>query len=141
MRNVNCLTLLFVFIFFATGLQAQLVSGPMLGPVELRTAKLWIEVKPGSNVDLWYWKKGAIATAKRISKKTNAEQWFAPLSFDVVTLEINTTYEYQFIINNTAAKKPAKADGSFTTKDLWQWRKPAPAFSFAMLSKIDESPP
>jgi len=130
MRNVNYLTLLFAFVFFATGLQAQLVSGPMLGPVELRTAKLWIEVKPGSNADLWYWKKGAMATAKRISKKTNAEQWFAPLSFDVVALEINTTYEYQFIINNIANKKPAKADGSFTTKDLWQWRKPAPDFSF-----------
>ncbi len=102
----------------------------MLGPVELRTAKLWIEVKPGSSADLWVWKKGQPATAKRISKKTTADQWFAPLQFDVVNLELNTTYEYQFIINNIANRKPTKADGSFTTKELWQWRKPAPDFSF-----------
>jgi alkaline phosphatase D len=109
---------------------AQLVSGPMLGPVELRTARLWVEVKPGTTVDLWYWKKGEILNAKRITKRTNADQWFAPVIFDVVDLEINTTYEYQFLFNSLLGRKPVKADGSFTTKDLWQWRKPAPDFSF-----------
>lgn len=130
MRSFYRLAYLPVLIFFANALQAQLVSGPMLGPVEFRTAKLWIEVKPGSSADLWYWKKGGMATAKRISKKTNADQWFAPLIFDVVALDMNSDYEYQFIINNSANKKPGKADGSFKTKDLWQWRKPAPDFSF-----------
>lgn len=109
---------------------AQLVSGPMLGPVELRTARLWVEVKPGTTVDLWYWKKGEMAGAKRITRRTNTDQWFAPLSFDVVDLETNTSYEYQFLYNTSAGRKPVKADGSFTTKDLWQWRKPAPDFSF-----------
>lgn len=130
MRSFYRLAYLPVLIFFANVLQAQLVSGPMLGPVELRTAKLWVEVKPGSSADLWYWKKGEMAKAKRLTKKTSTDAWFAPLVFDVVALEMNTAYEYQFIINNTLNKKPAKADGSFITKDLWQWRKPAPDFSF-----------
>ncbi|HEY8734695.1 MAG TPA: alkaline phosphatase D family protein, partial [Puia sp.] len=34
--------------------------------------------------------------------------------------------EYQFIINHIKSK----ATGSIHTKDLWQWRKPAPDFSF-----------
>lgn len=119
-----------VCIFLVSAAKAQQVSGPMLGPVELRTAKLWIEVKPGSSADLWYWKKGEQGKAIRLVKKTTADQWFAPLQFDVVNLELNTTYEYQFIINNTTNRRPTKADGSFTTKELWQWRKPAPDFSF-----------
>jgi alkaline phosphatase D len=131
MRSFYCFAYLPVLIFFAAlSTNAQLVSGPMLGPVELRTAKLWIEVKPGSSADLWVWKKGQLATAKRMSKKTTTDQWFAPLVFDVVALELNTTYEYQFVINNVANRKPTKADGAFTTKELWQWRKPAPDFSF-----------
>ncbi len=130
MRSFYRLAYLPVLIFFANALEAQLVSGPMLGPVELRTAKLWVEVKPGSSADLWYWKKGEAAKAKRLTKKTSPDAWFAPLVFDVVALEMNTAYEYQFIINNTLNKKPAKADGSFITKDLWQWRKPVPDFSF-----------
>ena len=130
MRSFYRLVYLPVLIFFANALQAQIVSGPMLGPVELRTAKLWVEVKPGNSADLWYWKKGEMAKAKRLTKKTDVDAWFTPVVFDVVALDVNTSYEYQFIINNTTNKKPAKADGSFTTKDLWQWRKPAPDFSF-----------
>jgi alkaline phosphatase D len=131
MRSFLRFAYLPVLIFFtAIPAMSQLVSGPMLGPVELRTAKLWIEVKPGSSADLWVWKKGQMASAKRMVKKTSSDQWFAPLVFDVVALELNTTYEYQFLINNATNRKPSKADGFFTTKELWQWRKPAPDFSF-----------
>ncbi len=109
---------------------AQVVSGPMLGPVELRTAKLWLEVKPGTKVDLWYWKKDAIIDAKKVSKGTSSEQWFAPLHFFLTDLSVHTEYEYQFILNPTLKSKPTVAQGSFMTKELWQWRKPAPDFSF-----------
>ena len=109
---------------------AQIISGPMLGPAELRTAKLWIEVVPGTKVDLWYWKKDAISAAKKISKVTSTEQWFSPLQFVLTDLAIQTEYEYQFILNPTSKSKPTIAQGSFKTKDLWQWRKPAPDFSF-----------
>ncbi|MBY0476496.1 MAG: alkaline phosphatase family protein [Chitinophagaceae bacterium] len=119
-----------VSILFSLELRAQLVSGPMLGPVELRTAKLWIEVKPGSRVTLQYWKQGEIKFFKTMDKRTNIEDWFSPLLFDLVGLDVHTTYEYRFAINQKAVMPPTKADGSFTTKELWQWRKPAPDFSF-----------
>lgn len=109
---------------------AQLVSGPMLGPVELRTAKLWVEVKPGTTVLLQYWKKGNPAGAIAMSRSTNRYDWFSPVSFTLVNLEPNTTYEYKFSLNTKTYSKPVNADGSFTTKELWQWRKPAPDFSF-----------
>jgi alkaline phosphatase D len=125
--------LLFLFIVFQQSFNisyAQLVSGPMLGPVELRTAKLWIEVKPGSSVILQYWKKGEIKSVKWMEKKTNMNDWFSPVVFNLVGLELNTTYEYKFSFNLKMITTPTKVDGSFTTKDLWQWRKPAPDFSF-----------
>ncbi|NCU06209.1 MAG: hypothetical protein GXC73_19805 [Chitinophagaceae bacterium] len=69
--------LMLACFFLASAAKAQLVSGPMLGPVELRTAKLWIEVKPGSSADLWYWKKGEQGKAIRLVKKTaNKSRWF-----------------------------------------------------------------
>lgn len=127
--NRYCLILCFLFLSFSTF--AQLVSGPMLGPVELRTAKIWVEVKPGSNVALQYWKKGSAPQSYQIiEKKTSKEDWFSPVVFDVVGLEMNTMYEYRVLVNQKQVTPPQKADGSFTTKDLWQWRKPAPDFSF-----------
>lgn len=102
----------------------------MLGTVELRTAKIWVEVKPGSSVVLQYWKQGDLKSVKLIEKKTDRNEWFAPIVFDLVGLQFNTTYEYKISINQSQITTPKKADGSFTTKDLWQWRKPAPDFSF-----------
>ena len=107
-----------------------IVAGPMLGQVELRTAKIWVEVKPGTTVNLLYWKKGNMAGARKLSQSTNARSWFSPLTFDLVGLEMNTAYEYQILANNEVNPKPTKADGQFITKDLWQYRKPAPDFTF-----------
>ncbi len=131
-----------VLIFLSVTLHAQLVSGPMLGPVELRTAKLWIEVKPGSRVTLQFWKQGEMKFFKTMNKQTNIDDWFSPLVFNVVGLDVNTTYEYRFAINQKAVMPPTKADGSFTTKELWQWRKPAPDFSFltGSCSYVNEPP-
>jgi alkaline phosphatase D len=119
-----------LLIFLSPVAQSQIISGPMLGPVELRTAKLWIEVKPGSRVTLQYWKQGEMKLFKTIEKRTAIDDWFSPLVFDVVGLDVNTTYEYRIAVNQKAVMPPTRADGSFTTKDLWQWRKPAPDFSF-----------
>lgn len=99
----------------------------MLGYVELRTAKIWVEVKPGSTVDCWYWKKGS-TNAQKLSTKTTSS-WFSTVVFDLVGLDMNTTYEYAIAVNSSLNKKPI-ADGEFSTQELWQWRKPAPDFTF-----------
>lgn len=120
-----------VFSAIIFGQKARdIVSGPMLGQVELRTAKIWVEVRPGTTAELWYWKKGNNASAKRVIETTSAKAWFAPVIFTLVSLEMNTTYEYKVIAAGKATTKPTDADGQFTTKDLWQWRKPPPDFSF-----------
>lgn len=120
-----------VFLYFiAYSAGAQVVAGPMPGQVELRTAKIWVEVKPGTAVELWYWKKGNMASAQKLSATTQATDWFAPVVFNLVALDINTSYEYQVLTNNRSNKRPSDADGEFTTADLWQWRRPAPDFSF-----------
>lgn len=121
----------FLFVFFSaiSASYAQpngVVSGPMLGPVELRDAKIWIEVSPQvKSVAVQYKKKNDVR-AKTILYKGTLGHEFNPLHITIGGLDFNTTYEYQFIIDG----KLSKAKGEFTTKDLWQWRKPVPDFSF-----------
>jgi len=129
-RSVIFSACLFIFSFTFNRSNAQLVAGPMPGFVELRTAKIWVEVKPGSFLELWYWKKGEQLSAQKLSATTDAARWFTTVVFDLVALEPNTTYEYAVVVNSRSTKKPARADGEFTTQDLWSWRKPAPDFSF-----------
>ncbi len=106
--------------------QPRIVSGPMLGPVELRDAKIWVEVSPEvKSVSLQYNKKGD-KTRKTIFYKGALGNDFNPLYFTVGGLDINTAYEYRLLVDG----KITTYGGQFTTRDLWQWRKPIPEFSF-----------
>jgi alkaline phosphatase D len=126
------LWLIFYFIPFRFALGQSLepgaiISGPMLGPVELRTATLWLQVSAGINsVSVNYWKQGhpEISWQKNYTGELGRE--FNPVQLEIGGLDINSHYNYQFILNHI--KSPAT--GSFYTRDLWQWRKPAPDFSF-----------
>ncbi|HTB26330.1 MAG TPA: hypothetical protein VK711_13230, partial [Puia sp.] len=111
--------------------KGAIISGPMIGQVEMRTATLWLQVSADvSSISLKYWKEGRMDKSWLISitspllKESLTE--FNPIKFDLKDLDFNTRYEYQFNINNVNSV----ATGTFKTKDLWQWRKPAPDFSF-----------
>lgn len=123
MRN---LLMFHLFLFILFHVQAQVVAGPMLGPVELRDAKIWLEVSPEvKSVQLVYNKRGQ-ARNTTVSYTGKLGKAFNPIQFSLDNLDLHTTYNYSFIIDG----KPSRQQGSFTTKDLWQWRKPAPDFSF-----------
>jgi alkaline phosphatase D len=124
------LTISFFSLFFLSesvfSQTTNIISGPMLGPVELRDAKIWVEVRQQVKaVSLQYKKKGS-STAKTILYKGKLGNEFNPVQVTVGGLDFNTVYEYQFIIDG----KPSSAKGEFRTKDLWQWRKPVPDFTF-----------
>ena len=120
------LWLIFFFIpFLYAGAQSlppgAIVSGPMLGQVEMRTAKLWMKISSDvTSVSLIYWKEGhndkyqIIEISDAALKKSLTE--FNPKQFEQYGLDFNTHYQYQFILN-----KVNVASGSFQTKDLWQW--------------------
>ncbi len=122
--------LMFLFLYAAIPAfsiaQPRIISGPMLGPVEIRDAKVWMEVSSEvKTVALQVNKKGT-AQSKTIQYKGVLGNDFNPLQFTIGGLDINTTYQYKIWING----KVTGSGGEFTTKDLWQWRKPAPDFSF-----------
>jgi len=122
------ITFLLTLFFFATIVFAQprIISGPMLGPVELRDAKIWMEVSPEvKSVSIQYNKKGD-TKIKTISYKGEIGNEFNPIQVTIGGLDFNSTYQYKILING----KSTSNGGEFTTKDLWQWRKQVPDFSF-----------
>lgn len=124
---------LFIFLLVTytinTHAQIKLIAGPMLGDVDYRAAIIWAEFEPGKMANLSFWNKNTPAL-KTIVKPTNIQNaWVGPVKYYVVGLQPGNTYQYAF----SAAALPStlqKTQGSFTTKTLWQWRKPAPDFSF-----------
>lgn len=128
-RCLATLTLSLFFFFFAASQSTQtIISGPMLGPVELRTAELWLQVSPTvKSVAVKYWMKGALSTAKTALYKGVLGQEFNTVKIPLTGLDFDTNYQYQFIVDGRLV---TAATGEFKTQDLWHWRKPAPDFTF-----------
>jgi len=125
MKRING-TVFFILISLSVGSQSRIVSGPMLGPVELRDAKVWIEVSSEvKTAALQYNKKGDTKT-RMIAYRGPLGNEFNPIFFTIGGLDMNTGYQYKIFIDG----KPTSSTGEFMTKDLWQWRKPAPDFNF-----------
>lgn len=123
----NLLILILLGATISLGAQSTaVVSGPMLGPVELRDAMIWLEVKPSVRAVALQYRKTGTATYKSKVYKGELGNEFNPLQIQIGGLDYDTEYEYRFVLDG----KISNATGKFKTKDLWQWRKPAPDFSF-----------
>jgi alkaline phosphatase D len=106
-----------------------LVSGPWAGNIELRNAVIWLEVAPEvKTVAVQYNQVAVKAAAKLVTYKGALGNAFNPIKIELNGLNPNTTYNYSVLIDGKPT--PMSFATRFTTKELWQWRKPAPDFSF-----------
>lgn len=106
--------------------QKPVVAGPMPGYVELRTAKIWMqfsdEVKSAS---ISY----RAASSSRLQSKNIQLKGgeFNTATFELSGLDPGTAYSYYIA---AGASRNYVDSGSFTTQELWQYRKPPAAFTF-----------
>ncbi|WP_346317351.1 alkaline phosphatase D family protein [Chitinophaga sp. YIM B06452] len=125
MRFASLLFLL-LWILPAAAQQKALIAGPMAGSVELRDVIIWLEA--GSAVKqaaIRYYEKGKPAAARTERFTGELGKRYNPVKIQLVNLEPGTAYEYEVLLDGKAVKRSA-----FTTKTLWQYRQPAPDFSF-----------
>lgn len=121
--------LLFTTLLFCNEIFAQIVAGPLLGYVEHREAAIWIEVdQKVGKVGVEYWPKNNNNSKAVIYYKGELKNKYNPLTIILPDLQMNTAYQYQFEIDGKALF-PSRVY-EFKTKDLWEWRKPAPDFKF-----------
>ncbi|MGI8599671.1 MAG: alkaline phosphatase D family protein [Chitinophagaceae bacterium] len=124
MKRGLIVLLCFLIIYAA---KSQLIAGPMLGQIEYRDAKIWVEVaSTAKKLQVQYNKKGNAAPSKIVTYNGLLGAEFNPVHLQIGGLDFNTTYQYKIIVDG----KTVSSTNEFTTKDLWQWRKPAPDFSF-----------
>lgn len=129
MRYLMSSLWILMLVQFGAGAQSTLVSGPWAGNVELRNASVWAEVSPAVRVvAVKYFPKGKPASGKIIYYKGALGKEFNPVKIELNGLEPNTAYQYALIVDGKTLTTNFATQ--FTTKDLWQYRKPAPDFSF-----------
>lgn len=131
---MRTLKLCFLLLLVTSGkLIAQqsksLISGPWAGNIELRNATIWAEVAPSvKSVAVKFMPATDVKKAKTVVYKGTLGNEFNPVKIELNGLDFGTAYNYQLIIDGktVVTSFPTK----FITKDLWQYRKPVPDFSF-----------
>lgn len=99
--------LLLTTIFFTKAeIFSQIKSGPMVGYVEHRTAKIWIELQSDIDVQLKYWRTGAPSTIQTAFPNHHRRFNFHTIIFDCVNMDFGSMYEYEiFMVRNHQASK------------------------------------
>ena len=104
----------------------KIISGPMLGHTELRTASVWVQFsKDTKSAKLLFKEKGSNASFSEADFILSGGD-FNTGTATLTALEPGKTYSY----NIKDIKGKVIAESEVTTQTLWQWRKDPPAFSF-----------
>ncbi len=109
----------------------HLISGPMLGYVEHRSALIWLEVdKTVQDVEIHYWEKDSSQSTKTVKYIDILQQEFNPVRVILTDLKMNTQYEYSIYLEHS--KTTTTFPLTFKTRELWEYRKDPPEFSFVL---------
>ena len=129
MKSLVLSVTLLCVLSIAFSQQNNLISGPWAGDVQMRTAIIWAEVTPNvKKVAVKYYSVNNPSKKIVVTYKGVLENDFNPIKIPLNGLAINTSYFYNLIVDGKEIKTPFAT--KFVTQDLWQWRKPAPDFSF-----------
>jgi len=125
--------LFFVFNIITIHIFSQstsgIISGPWAGNAEIRNATIWVEVSPKvRSVAVRFNPENKTADVRTVTYKGELGKDFNPIKIELNGLDMNTTYTYNAIVDGKSVSKDYSL--KFTTKDLWEWRKPAPDFTF-----------
>ena len=101
----------------------------MLGPVELREAKVWIATKSNHDKAKLKLKHSDETTVRVFEPVTSGKYEFNTAVFTLGGLEPDTEYNYVVELKE-ASGEVTERKGKIKTKPLFQWRNPAPDFTF-----------
>lgn len=131
LQNSQILKRLFFAVFTIyclNSLRAQLAAGPMIGAVDFKEVKVWVQTEKAQPVFLKYRLKGAtsgfINTETITTSPHNA--FTAVLTADRV--QPGSEYEYEVFVGRKKAELNRPLN--FKTQTLWQYRMDPPEFSF-----------
>jgi alkaline phosphatase D len=101
----------------------------MTGNMGIRTATIWVEAAPSvRKLAIQYHPDNNKNAIRKKEYTGELGKEFNPVKFELTGLESNTTYQYSILADGKLLTIPYPT--RFTTNELWQFRKPAPDFSF-----------
>lgn len=131
LQNSQILKRLFFAVFTIyclKPLRAQLAAGPMIGAVDFKEVKIWLQTEKAQAVFLKYRIKGSSSPFINTEMITTSPQNAFTAVFIADRVQPGCEYEYEVFLGRkkAALNRPL----NFKTQTLWQYRMDPPEFSF-----------
>lgn len=107
----------------------QLVSGPMLGYVDMMETGIWLQTDMETEVSIDYWPSDKTEDKLQSLVFTTQMTEAYTARIPVMNLEPGVQYSYQIHLGDEIVESD---QFTFTTQKLWQHREDPPAFSLAL---------
>ncbi|WP_164976225.1 alkaline phosphatase D family protein [Oleiharenicola lentus] len=108
----------------------SILSGPMLGYRAHREIFLWLEAKDAQQVTLDFWLTGKPETKRSITQPAPTPTPAGGQIFHFRPGLLEPGAEYEYTLSLDGVKQDFPFPTRFKTHPLWEWRTPAPDFSF-----------
>jgi alkaline phosphatase D len=108
--------------------EPELISGPMLGYVEMQEVMIWLQTTSTISVEIEYWEKGQTVINRSLPKH-HSNPGYDITKVILTNLKPGTDYVYRIIVNG---KPLSNTHYEFKTQSLWQWRTHPPDITFAL---------
>lgn len=118
LRHFVIALVLFTASLTATA-QGPLRSGPMVGHVDMRSAKIFIQTWDEADVRITYRDNVSGKGLSTPTRRTRAELANC-ITFELDSVEPGRTYQYNIIINGDAVDVGVPT--TFTSRPVWKWR-------------------
>jgi alkaline phosphatase D len=102
----------------------ELISGPMIGHVSMRSAQVWAQVDNASDLSVSYWKEGDEEPAGCSDWKWADSKTAFSAQFELSGLDPGSSYSAVLVANGEALGDTISID----TQVLWDYRMDPPAF-------------
>ena len=129
--NIKAHLYIITLLLFTSSLFSQeqlLQSGPMVGYSAYREVGLWVQTTKSATVHFEYYDLDSPSKVYQSDKLTTAKSEGFTAKIPIEFLEPGKKYGYSVFINGKKIEIGHKLQ--FQTKELWQWRKNPPDFSF-----------
>lgn len=120
--------LFWAFTSVAFSQTSKLQSGPMVGAVDMREAKIWVQTNEAAKVQVEYYKSSQPARKYMTEVAFTAKGTAFAATLIADSVDYGEEYQYDVYINGKKIDK--KFSFKFKTPKFWQWREDPPEMRF-----------
>ena len=135
LRKLTALILGILFFHDSTSQQVKLLAGPMLGYCEHKEVMFWLMTSGARKIAIQYYpeksaKQKEVVEIELCDNTKDIQQLKEEKTVKIILKDLEPGVKYNYSVLLDGKEQKISYPLTFTTREIWEWRAPAPDFKF-----------